>query len=357
MNHRLVARLGLERFSGLYVFVLFVVVYSIWLPATFPTATTAQNIASNQAITGVAALGLVCALAVGAFDLSIAAVLGMSSTLAAWLMVRYEMSPVLAILIVLGVGALIGLLNGLLVVRFRIPSVVATLGMSSVLAALDLLLTNGQFITPLPTSFTELTTGSAAGIPIVFIVLIVVALITWYLLEHTPLGRRMIATGAGADAARLAGTNTGQAVVVGLVISSVLGSLAGLMLVSTVGSAAPNSGPSYLLPLFAAVYLGSTQVKPGRFNIWGTIVALFVLATGVKGLQLVGGQLWVSYLFNGAALILAVGVAISVQNKRSTKSSRRRFRSRRAAEHMDLAERASGEPQVRDELDPEKARR
>ncbi|MEF2978958.1 ABC transporter permease [Subtercola sp. YIM 133946] len=324
--NRLVSRLGVERYSGIYVFVVFVVVYSIWLPHTFPTVTTAQNIASNQAITGVAALGLVCALAVGAFDLSIAAVLGLSSTLAAALMVRFNLSPTLSIVLVLLMGVIVGLVNGLLVVRFRIPSVVATLGMSSILAAFDLFITNGQFITPLPTSFTDLTRGAPAGIPISFIVLIVIALVTWYVLEHTPLGRRMTATGAGADAARLAGTNTGQAVVVGLVISSTLGSLAGLMLVSTVGSAAPNSGPAYLLPLFAAVYLGSTQIKPGRFNIWGTIIALFVLATGVKGLQLAGGQLWVSYLFNGAALILAVGVAISAQSRR--RSTSRRVRSR-----------------------------
>ena len=331
---RLVARLGLERFSGLYVILLFIIVYSIWLPDTFPTTTTIQNIASNQAIAGVAALGLVCALAVGAFDLSIASVIGLSSTVAAALMVQGKMAPILAIVIVFAMGVVIGLINGLFVVRFRIPSTVATLGMSSILAAFDLYLTNGQFITPLPISFTDLTAGAPAGIPIVFVLLIVVALVTWYILEHTPLGRRMIATGAGADAARLAGTNTGQAVVVGLVMSSALGGLAGLVLVSSVGSAAPNTGPSYLLPLFAAVFLGSTQFKPGRFNIWGTVIALFVLATGAKGLQLAGGQLWVSSLFNGVALILAVGVAIWVQNRNPSSASRLWFRWRKNLDNV-----------------------
>jgi ribose transport system permease protein len=126
--NRLLSHLGLHRFSGLYVFALFVVVYSIWLPSTFPTITSAQNVASSQAITGVAALGLVCALAVGAFDLSVANVLGLSSTVAAALMVNFKLSPVLAILLVLAMGLTIGLVNGLLVVYFRIPSVVATLG-------------------------------------------------------------------------------------------------------------------------------------------------------------------------------------------------------------------------------------
>ena len=338
------SRLGFSRYSGLYVLALFIVVYTLWLPETFPTLTTAQNVASNQAITGVAALGLVCALSVGAFDLSIANVLGLSSTVAAALMVNEGMSPRATIALVLAMGLGVGLVNGLLVVRFGIPSVVATLGMSSILTAFDRNITDGQFITPIPVEFSDLMRGKPAGVPTSFIVLVVVALASWYILEHTAQGRRMTATGAGVDAARLAGPNTNQAVVVGLVISSTLGSLAGLMLASTVGSAAPNSGPAYLLPLFAAVYLGSTMIKPGRFNIWGTIVALFVLATGVKGLQLAGGQLWVADLFNGAALIIAVGVAVHAQSKRRSKARRLRFRRREAPVSAVLEEPARSEP-------------
>jgi ribose transport system permease protein len=140
--------LGFSRLSGVYVLLLFIVVYSIWLPDTFPTSTTAQSVAGNQAITGLAALGLVCALSVGAFDLSVANVLGVSSTVAATLMVRSHVSAALAILIVLCMGLGVGLVNALLIVRFRINSVVATLGMSSVLQAIDDKITNGQFITP-----------------------------------------------------------------------------------------------------------------------------------------------------------------------------------------------------------------
>lgn len=322
--------LGFTRLSGLYVLALFILVFSLWLPDTFPTSTTAQTVASNQAITGVAALGLVCALSVGAFDLSVANVIGASSTVAAALMIRSDVSPGLTILIVLAMGLAIGLVNGLLVVRFRINSVVATLGMSSVLQAVDDRITNGEFISPVPASYSNLTSGSVAGVPASFIVLIGLAVLAWYVLEHTPLGRRMIATGAGPDAARLAGTNIGQMQVAGLAISSALASLAGLMLVSSVGSAAPNAGPPYLLPLFAAVYLGATQLKPGRFNIWGTIVALYVLATGVKGLQLAGGEFWVASLFNGVALILAVGIAVAAQDRRRSTGSRLRLRRRRA---------------------------
>jgi ribose transport system permease protein len=341
---RMAARnLGFSRLSGVYVLGLFIVVYSIWLPDTFPTSTTAQSVAGNQAITGLAALGLVCALSVGAFDLSVANMLGVGSTVAAALMVRSDVSPALAILIVLSMGLGVGLVNALLIVRFRINSVVATLGMSSVLQAIDDKITNGQFITPLPRSFSHLTSGSPAGIPTPFIVLMVVAVLIWYVLEHTPLGRRMVATGAGANAARLAGTNVGQTQVVGLVIASVLASLAGLMLVANVGSAAPDAGPAYLLPMFAAVYLGATQIKPGRFNVWGTIVALYVLAVGVKGLQLAGGEYWVSSLFNGVALILAVGIAVSAQEHRRTLARRVRLGRRRITDVASEG-RGSGQP-------------
>src|SRR4051812_35009105 len=160
---------GFSRFSGLYVFAVFVIVFSIWRPETFPTQTTAQTVAANQAITGIAALGLVCALSVGAFDLSIAGVIGVSQTVAAALMVREGTAPGLTILIVLGLGIAVGLINGLLVVRFKINSVVATLGMSSILLALDDEITQGQFITPVPNSFTHLTSGKVAGIPAEFL--------------------------------------------------------------------------------------------------------------------------------------------------------------------------------------------
>ena len=323
--------MNLSRYNGVLILIVLIVVYSVWLPDTFPTTTTLRTVLSNQAVTGIAALGLVCALSVGAFDLSVATVIGLSSTAAASLMIRDGVSPGLTILIVLAIGLSVGLVNGLLIVRFRIPSIVATLGTSSIVLAFDNKLTNGQFITPVPKSFAELTSNRPAGIPVPFLVLVVITVLIWYVLEHTPLGRRMIATGAGTDAARLAGTNTGLMVYVGLMISATLASLAGLILLSTVGTAAPGSGPPYLLPLFAAVYLGSTQIKPGRFNVWGTIVALYVLAVGVKGLQLAGGQYWVAELFNGVALILAVGIAVAAQQGRGFRGSRFRVGTRRTA--------------------------
>jgi ribose transport system permease protein len=297
------------RFSGLYLWALFIVIFALWVPDTFLTKGTAQSIASTQAVTGLAAMGLVCAMAAGAFDLSFAGVLGLSSTVGASLMARSGVAPALAIVVCLALGLGVGLLNGLLVTRLRIPSVVATLGMSSLLLAADNKITNGEYIDGVPASYADLAQHRPIGIPITAIFLFVAAVAVWALLEHSRPGRRLYATGMNPEAARLGGVNTSRMTVLALTISGGFASVAGLVLLAQVGSGTPNVGQGYLLPVFAAVFLGATQVRPGRFNVWGTILAIYLLATGVQGLQLAGGQYWVNDAFNGAALLIAVAFA------------------------------------------------
>lgn len=312
----LAVRLGLGRFSGVYVWGLFVLIYALWIPHTFLTIATVQSVAGDQAITGIVALGLVFALAAGAFDLSFATLLTMASVLCGSMMAVWHLASGLAILLTLAAGLAVGVINGLLVTRVGISSIVATLGMSSLIqAVIDRVTNGGQFISGFPASFTNLARPKPLGIPILAIYLIVLALIAWYLLEHAPFGRRLQATGAGPEAARLAGVSTDRMVFAGLIASSLAATIGGILVTSQIGSVSPTIGSGYLLPVFAAVFLGTTQIKVGRFNIWGTIVAIYLLATGVKGLQLGGGQGWITDAFNGAALLLAVGLAVLGQRR------------------------------------------
>ena len=312
----LVMRLGLDRFSGIYVWALFVLIYALWIPRTFLTITTVQSVAGEQAITGIVALGLIFALAAGAFDLSFATLLTMASVLSGSMMVDWHLPSGLAILLTLAAGLAVGVVNGLLVTKVGISSIVATLGMSSLIqAVIDRVTNGGQFITGFPSSFTDLASPKPLGIPILAIYLLVLALIAWYLLEHAPFGRRLQATGAGPEAARLAGINTDRMVFSGLVASSLAATIGGILITSQIGSVSPTIGSGYLLPVFAAVFLGTTQIKVGRFNVWGTIVAIYLLATGVKGLQLGGGEGWITDAFNGAALLLAVSLAVLGQRR------------------------------------------
>jgi ribose transport system permease protein len=145
----------------------------------------------------------------------------------------------------------------------------------------------------------------------------VAAFIFWYGLERTPLGRRVQASGANREAARLAGVATKRFVFLSFVVSGLMASVAGLLVSARVGSVSPTLGPPYLLPAFAACFLGATQIRPGRFNVWGTVLALILLATGVKGLQLAGGELWLTELFNGVALVGAVTLSVVLQKRRN----------------------------------------
>ncbi len=309
----------LTRFTGLGLWLVFILIFALWIPDTFLTSATAKSIAADQAVTAILAVGVLFTLAAGSYDLSIAANLGLSAVVAASLMVKSDVSPILAVVITLAMGAGVGALNGFVVAGIGVNSFIATLGMSSVLMAFTALISNDQFVGPLPQSFQAITHHQPLGIPIVLIYALVLAVIVWYVLEHTPIGRRIYATGANADAARLVGVRTGRNVFGTFIVTGIFASAAGILLAAKVGSVSNEAGPPYLLPAFAACFLGTTQIKLGRFNVWGTMIALYLLATGVKGLQLAGGQLWVTDLFNGVALVGAVSLAVLSEKRRGAR--------------------------------------
>jgi ribose transport system permease protein len=316
----------LARFSGLFILALFIAIFAAWIPGTFLTATTLQSILGNQAITVVLSIGLLITLAAGQYDLSVAQNLGLSAVVCGSLMAKSGVAPALAVVLTLAMGAGIGAVNGAIVSWIGVNSFIATLGMSSILLALTEQISKDEFIGPVSNSFQQLANRQPLGIPIVTIYALLLALLVWYVLEHTPVGRRIYATGANPDAARLAGIGTGRHVFWSFVATGVFAALAGVLVTAKVGEVSSTLGPPYLLPAFAACFLGTTQFKPGRFNTWGTVLALYLLETGVTGLQLAGGQLWITDLFNGVALVGAVSVSLIVQRRRDARSRARTAR-------------------------------
>jgi ribose transport system permease protein len=216
----------------------------------------------------------------------------------------------LAILITLAAGLVIGVVNGTLVIKARVDPFIATIGVSSVLLGLSEVIANGTTISSdIPSAFTDLGRTFVAKVPLTLAYVTVVALVLWYLLEQTPFGRRVYATGAARDAARLAGVKTDRIIFLSFLASAVLASLAGVVYGARIGAGPPNVGGNYLLPAFAAAFLGSTMIRPGRFNVPGLIVALFIVAIGINGLQLYGIPFWITDLYQGTVLIVAVVVA------------------------------------------------
>ena len=300
---------SIDRISGVYMGVVIIVFFSFWLPNIFLTSTTFQNILSGQAVTGIAAVGLLFALAAGAYDLSIGytmSVVGISTGM----LFNSGMNWELAVLIGLAIAAAIGVVNGAIVELLGIDSFIATLATGALLQAVALGLSGARQVTGFPKGFLKLSTASYFGVPFDFALLIALSVVAWYILVHTSFGRRLYAIGYGREAARLAGVKVRTSSFWAFVLTGLYAGVAGIVLSGRIGVASPDIGASYLIPIFAAALLGATQIHPGRPNVWGTLIATYLLATGTAGLQLAGGKTWVANVFNGVALIFAVGLAV-----------------------------------------------
>lgn len=311
--------LGFDKYSGLYVWALLILVFSLWIPDLFLQGSTFKQVLSFQTISAIVALGLILPVAAGAFDLTIAGTLTVSVCWTAWALSNHY-GVVVAAGGALLIGIIIGLLNSLVVVKLKVNSFIGTLGMSSILVAIAYMITDSQQIvlsTQGYAPFFEFAREEIFGLPRSVYYAAVLAVIFWWVLEYTPFGRYLYAIGGNPIAARLAGVRVGRITTLAFVISGLTASFGGIVYLSTIGTATPDSGSGYLLPVFSAVFLGATQIRPGRVNVLGTLVAIFLLATGVTGLQLGGAPGYVTELFNGVALIVAVALAARTATRRS----------------------------------------
>jgi ribose transport system permease protein len=303
------AALSFRNISALYIFVALFVLFALWVPETFLTTGVWRSLLANSALTALVAIAVTIPLSAGVFNLAVGTEVGTAAILAAWLLEKQDLGVVPAVVLTLVAGCAIGAVSGALIVRAKIDSFIATLGMSSILLALIAWISGGQQILNLPPSFQSLATNELLGLAYPVWIMLAVGLVVWYVLQRTPTGRRLYATGGNINAARLAGVSTGRVIVLSLVSCGAIAALAGLLTSAQLAVGDPTVGPGYLLPAYAAAFLGSTQFHGGRYNVWGAVIAVYVLAVGVKGLQLAGAPVWIPDLFNGTALLLAVGMS------------------------------------------------
>ena len=314
--------LAFDRIGAVYVWLGIVVVFSLWVPETFPNLATAKQILNANAITALAALSITIPLAARVFDLSFAFVMTLTGVVVAHLIAKDGVPVVPAIAIALGVGVGVGVINAVVVVVMRIDSFIATLATGSLIAALITMVTNEVPITDakLGDAFGKIGQTNVGGITLGVFYCAVAALAIWYLLEHTATGRRLYATGFNADAARLAGVGVDRLRFLSLVVSGGLAGATGIILASTLGSGSPTAGTPYLLPAFAAAFLGATQLKHGRFNAGGTLIAVLLLGTGVTGLALANAPQWAGDMFVG--IVLIASLALTGLQRRTTAGRR-----------------------------------
>jgi ribose transport system permease protein len=304
----LAAGLSPSNIGAVYVLIAICIIFSIWAPNTFPQAATIKQVLDNNAITALAALALIVPLSARVFDLSFAYVMSLSGVTAAHFVAADNWPVLLALLAGIAAALVIGLVNGFVVVIMRIDSFIGTLATGSLVQAFISFVTNDNSINSekLSGSFSTMSQGSIGGIiyPVFYALIIATAL--WVLMDHTATGRRLYATGFNPNAARLADIRVNKLRFCSLLTSAGLAGFAGVMLASSLAAGSPSAGTSYLLPAFATVFVGATVFKHGRFNAWGTIVAVLMLGTGVVGLGLVSAPLWAIDMFTGVVLIAAL---------------------------------------------------
>ena len=314
----LVATYGL-----LIVFLLVMLVFGLLRPQSFFSAINFNTILVSQSITALLALAEMLPLATRQFDLSVGYHLGMAQVLAIGLQVQQGLPWPEAAAIVLVLSLVVGALNGALVTWLRIDSFIATMGTGTLLYGVTNWYTNGEQIVGmnLPDSFIGLT-QIARGVPLPAVYVGVVALVLWSVTERLPIGRNLYVIGANVRAAELTGIDVRRHITGAFIASGFLSGVAGILLGSILQTGTPSVGPEYLLPAFAATLLGATSIKPGRVNVVGTLLSVLVLAFSFSGVQQLGAPFYVQYFFNGAILIVAVGLSVYAARRRQGAATR-----------------------------------
>jgi ribose transport system permease protein len=294
-----------------------IVVFSILLPNTFPTLLNLRAILSDKAIIALLSLAAMIPMVAGRIDLTVGYGIVLWHILAISLQTMFGLPWPLAVMIVLLLGVAVGFLNGLLVEVARIDSFIATLGTGTVLYALALWHTGGrQIVGVLPDGFYAINGTFVFGLPITAFYVLAITVGLWVVLEYTPVGRYLYAIGANQRAAELNGIPTRKFVVGAFVTSGLMTALAGVLLASKLRIGQASVGLEFLLPALVGAFLGSTTIKPGRVNVWGTIVGVMILAVGISGIQQFGGSFWVEPMFNGLTLLIAIGIAGYAQRRK-----------------------------------------
>ena len=300
----------LARFGTLASLALLLIVFSLARPDVFPTVDNLLNIMNQVSILGTMAFGLTVCLVMGLFDLSIAAMATLGGYVATFLLVQYPdtIGVPEAVLISLAVAAVIGVFNGLIVSYLGISAFIATLATGSIITGAMLGISNSKtIITGIPDEFLIIGQGALLGISNPIVIMLAIGVILWLLLEHTQLGRHLYAIGGSAEASRLSGIAVKRYAPIALAICAVCAALGGLMAASVLGAGRPQGvGDTYLLNAFAAVFIGASSLRPGKFHIVGTFIGVMLIGIINNGLSVMGVPTYWQYIVQGVLLIIAL---------------------------------------------------
>ena len=298
------------RFAILVVWAAMIAVYWGTEPLLFPHRGTFQTIFGSQQPLVFMTMALMCTIIVGEFvDLSVPAVFGFGATILPVLVVNHGWNVWPAAIVAVVGCVVVGAINGFLVVKLGVNTIVVTLGMSTLVEGISLWMSDLNTISGMPSGFQKIALSDIGGLPISFYYGVILVLGFAYLLAFTPLGRHMRFVGASREVSRLSGVRLDRIRFGSFVFASLVSAIGAVIAVAAIGGYNATTSDTYLLPVFAAVFLSTAIFEPGRFNPLGTLVGIYFLETGILGLQLLGLQSWVSQVFYGGILVIAVTIS------------------------------------------------
>ncbi len=312
------------RYGLVIAWALVIVLFGALLPSTFLTGANAANILGSQAVIVVLTLGVLFPMTSGDFDMSAASVLTLSAMTVAQLNVNWHWPILAAVLAALAVGAAAGFVNGFITTRLNIDPFIVTLGTGTFANGVTLWISGSNTVSGIDNGLVDAVVGGhLLGIPLEFFYALVLCAVIWWVFEYTRIGRLFTIVGQGREVARLSGAPVTGVRTLALTASGLIAAFAGVLYAGNSGAADPTSGTVLLLPAFAGAFLGATVIKPGRYNPWGSIIAVYFLVTGITGLQMLGADSFVQDLFYGAALVAAVALSRVMRRGRSAEGGGR----------------------------------
>ena len=302
----LLTRYG-EQLALPVAWIFIIVFFSLKAPERFPTSSNLGSMLGTQSALFLLALAALLPAMSGDLDLSIGFTGAFGAMVMAVLNTKHDWDIVPAALVAILIGASCGFFNGFLVVKLQTEPFIMTLGTGAVFEGFLLWVSNSQTVTGVSGSLSTWTYDKGIWvIPIQFFYAIAIVLVIWWVAERTPLGVRWLFVGKSRDVARLSGINSDRIRWGAFIAAGSLGGFAAVVFVGNSGSMSPSSFWPALLPAYAAVFLGATAIRPGRFNPIGTMIAVLFLATGVQGLRILGQDDYTQKFFYGGSLVLAV---------------------------------------------------
>lgn len=301
----------LAKYGTIMGMLIMIVIFSIAAPRSFPSARNFINVLNQVSLTAIIAGGLTVAVIVGELDLSIGYSASFAGVLVTGLLVNQGWPVILSIAVVLLVTVIIGLVNGAIVTKAKVNSVIATLGTGAIIVGLNYAYSTGKPIaTGVPDNFLSLALGKVFGvIPNNIVTMFIVLTALWIIINRTEVGQWIQAVGGNVSAARLSGIRVDRVVIFSFVITAICAGITGILLASLIGSGTTTAGDAYLLNAFAAVFLGSATLRDGEFHILGTFIGVLIIGIGFNGLAIIGVPTFFQYIFQGAILVGAVALS------------------------------------------------